>query len=341
MNEHSSSTLPRKASNNVYRSSEVLEPINPCLHHLNQLMFTHRSTLLLLGTEPTADRPTNLLAVVPDSLTVEWMVILLLVLLVEIYLLHLVATLEDTPLLLSVEAPHLLHFNSPTSPEAQCLDTHRLHPLKSVNRTPEVREMHRCTMAVNVILWAEGPSMLRLRLDVDPNTLLTLHMVKERGSETNGRGETELELLLDLIPVDLLRDFPSTDKVAIINLLDYLLILEITLDMARLHQVPLLRNTPLTPGTILDRMIEWTPGAHRLSEKIHEPIRLLHQLLVGLLPRGSRRKTSLGQHRRRLGMKVVNPRARSSPTVTAKVTAQLRTDPLMRVSILSSTICLS
>jgi hypothetical protein len=101
--------------------------------------------------EPTEDRPTNLLVVVTDSLKVEWMVMPLLVLLVEIYLLHLVEMLEGILLLLSVVVLHLLRSNSPTSHEVQCLDTHHLHLSKSVNQTPAVSEMRRCTTAVNVI----------------------------------------------------------------------------------------------------------------------------------------------------------------------------------------------
>jgi hypothetical protein len=340
MNEPSSSTPQRKASNNVYRSSGVLEPINRSRHHLSQLTFTHRNTLLHLVMEPTEDRPTNLLVVVTDSLKVEWMVMPLLVLQVEIYLLHLVEMLEGILLLLSVVVLHLLRSNSPTSHEVQCLDTHHLHLSKSVNQTPAVSEMRRCTTAVNVIPWAEGLSMPHLRLDVDPNTLLTLRMVKERGSENesamNGRGEIEPEPLQDPIPVDHLQDFPSTDKVATISLHDYLPILEITLDMARAHQVPLLRSTPPTPDTIPDKVTEWTLEAHLSFEMILELILLLHLLLVELLPRGSRRKTSLGQHPRKLGMRVVNRQARSRQMVMAKVMVLLPTDPLMRVSFQDS-----
>ena len=335
-NERSSSIRQRKASNSVYKFSGVLEPINRYLPHLSQSTCIHRNTLLRLATELTVDRLISLLAVVMDSLKVEWMVMPLLVLLVEIYHLHLVVMLEDTLPLPSVVVPHPHLFNSPTSLEAQCLGTHHLHLLKSVNQTPAVSEMLRCTTVVNVIPWAEGLSMLHLRLDVDPNTLLTPRMVKESEneseSEMSGRGEIELEPLRAPIPVVHPPDYPSIDKGVITSPHDFPPILETTLDMAKAHQVPLLRNFLPTPDTIRDKVTEWMLGAHLLFEMILEPILLLHLLLVELLPRESRRKTSPGQHQRKLGMRVVNRQARNLQMAMAKLMVLLPIDPLMRVS---------
>jgi hypothetical protein len=73
-----------------------------------------------------------------------------------------------------------------------------------------------------------------------------------------------------------------------------------------------------------------TLSAHLLFEKILELILLLDLLLVELLPRGSRRRMSLGQHRRNREM-MVNRQARNCQMGMAKVMA-LPTVPLMRVS---------
>jgi len=148
----------------------------------------------------------------------------------------------------------------------------------------------------------------------------------------NGREEIVLEHLLDLIPVDHLPEYPSTDKAVTINLHDFLRIHEIIHDMAIVLKVPHLLSTPQILDTILDKVNEWMPGVHLSFEKILEPIHLLLLLLVELLQKGNRRKTSLGQHRRNLGMKVVNRQVRSLLTGMARVTV-LPIELLMKVRL--------
>jgi hypothetical protein len=148
------------------------------------------------------------------------------------------------------------------------------------------------------------------RLDVDLNMLLT-QVRLAKGSEMSGRGQTEPEHLPVLTPVDHLLDYPSTDKVDTINPHDFLLILETILDMEKSNKFLLLRNIPLILDMILDKATEWMLGVRRSSVTILELIRLRHLLLVELPPKGSRKRMSLGQLRRRLGTKVASHRARS------------------------------
>lgn len=74
------------------------------------------------------------------------MVMPLLVLLVEIFLLHLVEMLVDTLLLHSVVVPHHPRYNSPTNLEDQCLGMLHLLLSRSVSPIHAISEMRKCTM---------------------------------------------------------------------------------------------------------------------------------------------------------------------------------------------------
>ena len=160
-------------------------------------------------------------------------------------------------------------------------------------------------MAVIATHWVGGLSMPHLLPEDESNCLHTpsIPVISERGSGKSGRGGIEQELLLVPIPVGHLLDCPNIAQQDNIPRLASHLTLEITSDMARVHKLHHRSTTP-TRDTILGKVSEWTSVVHHWYGMTLEHIRQPRLLPVELRPRGSKRKTSLGRHRRRQRMKV-------------------------------------